>query len=533
MKPKTFLHWLVLGALLLGIFFRFYNLDHKVFWHDETLTPMRAAGYMGSDVWEVLSSGQRFSVPELQQFQRLKPDQGWGATLASLKTHPEHPPLYYLGARLAMSWVDNPVLATRGLAAVISLLAFPSLYWLMRELFAEPEIAQVALALFALSPFQVLYAQEARQYSLLTVATLASSAALLWAVRRQTKISWLPYAATVAVGLNTSVFFSFAVVAHGLYMAIFERLRRASRQFLLALALGGATFLPWATVMASNWHLVQSKTAWVQSDRPWTTRFLAWGLHVSRSFLDLDIPLQNPVTWIAPLFFLALGAWALWSLFRRGQGRAAVFIMLLVGVNFVALALPDALWGGLRSILSRYMSQLCAGFVLLLAILVGNLLVSAIGRDRVLGKGLLSILLACGLASCLASAPANSWWSKTVGRDNPVIAEAINSQEAPLVLFGYGSTILGTSLSMSHLIRPDGEITYMPAEAVPANYPDCDFFIFRPRRELIERWQQSPEIEIQPLGLSQENQAKIHGYRTPLARISRTGSSCKPPRQQN
>lgn len=45
------------------------------------------------------------------------------------------------------------------------------------------------MALIAVSPFHVLYAQEAREYSLWTVTILLSSAALLRAMRVKTKLS--------------------------------------------------------------------------------------------------------------------------------------------------------------------------------------------------------------------------------------------------------------------------------------------------------------------------------------------------------
>src|SRR5207248_4961479 len=96
---------------------------------------------------------------------------------------------------------------------------FPGLYWLCRELFGCSRTAWMAVALLAVSPFHVLYAQEAREYSLWTVAILLSSAALLRAARLQTRRTWWAYAASVALGLYSHTLFVLVAGAHGAYMA--------------------------------------------------------------------------------------------------------------------------------------------------------------------------------------------------------------------------------------------------------------------------------------------------------------------------
>ena len=43
---------LVIIILILGIIFRFVNLDKKVYWHDEVYTSFRAAGFTGQEIYE-------------------------------------------------------------------------------------------------------------------------------------------------------------------------------------------------------------------------------------------------------------------------------------------------------------------------------------------------------------------------------------------------------------------------------------------------------------------------------------------------
>lgn len=97
------------------------------------------------------------------KYQRSHPTQNFGDTVKSLAIEePQVPPLYFVAVQYwAKLFGDSPG-ATRSFSVWMSLLVFPGLYWLCRELFAAPEVAWIAVGLLAVSPLQVLYAQEAR-----------------------------------------------------------------------------------------------------------------------------------------------------------------------------------------------------------------------------------------------------------------------------------------------------------------------------------------------------------------------------------
>ncbi|NJP21290.1 MAG: phospholipid carrier-dependent glycosyltransferase [Hydrococcus sp. CRU_1_1] len=86
-----------------------------------------------------------------------------------------HPPLYYLMTRFWVQWFGNSVAVIRSLAAIFSILTLPLMYWLCLELFKSPLTGWVATALMPVSPFHVLYAQESRQYSFLTLVIVFAS----------------------------------------------------------------------------------------------------------------------------------------------------------------------------------------------------------------------------------------------------------------------------------------------------------------------------------------------------------------------
>lgn len=504
-------------TLLVGIVFRFYHLDGKIYWHDEVFTSVRSAGYMGQAIGDQLKQQGVFTAADVQQYQRLSPDHGWGDTLASLQSHPEHPPLYYLGTRLWMEWFGSSVAVTRSLAAVISLLAFPCLYWLCLELFHRPVVGGVAVMLFAVSPFQVLYAQEARQYSLWTVAVLLSSATLFWARRQPTVKRWLVYSLTVTLGLYTSLFFVLTLLSHGLYLLVIDgwRRRRVVLAYLGATLLGLMSFIPWVVVMGQNYLEFQKKTAWTKASAPFGFLVQLWGLHFSSGVIDLGFPLEHPYTYLVPPLVIALILWAGWVVYRHNR-RGWLFVGLMIGVNVAVLVLPDLLWGGIRSASSRYFVPMYIGVQLLIAYAIGHGLTHPRSSWQRWGRLLLGGILISGIVSCALSAQADTWWNKGISYGNPTVARVINTASQPLVLISAVGDALGNTISLSYRLQPEVAMQLVADSTVPNLPPQtCNIFLFYPSETLPQTLMQQYAVHIEPFEF---------GYG--LSRVRRTDIQC-------
>ncbi|HBW91418.1 MAG TPA: dolichyl-phosphate-mannose-protein mannosyltransferase, partial [Cyanobacteria bacterium UBA11149] len=161
MWPKKLsLSSLVVILIVLGILFRFYNLDRKVYWYDETMTSMRVSGYTQTEVIQSAFTGNIITVKDfISQYQYPNSSKSINDTLNALAGNPEHSPLYYLMARWWLQLWGNSILMIRLLSVLIGLLALPCIYWLSWELFGLVSVSWVAVALLAISPFHVLYAQ--------------------------------------------------------------------------------------------------------------------------------------------------------------------------------------------------------------------------------------------------------------------------------------------------------------------------------------------------------------------------------------
>lgn len=377
----------VATCLVLGIFFRFYNLGYKVYWSDETMTSLRISGYTTEQLVREVFNGRRLTVEEMvQTYQVPDPDRPLHDTLTALVSHPEHSPLFYLLARYWSQGWSNPVLATRSLAAFIGLCLLPAIYWLCLELFQSSWVGWGAMALVAVSPLQVLYAQEARQYSLWALTVVLASAALLRALRVKSIAAWGLYALTLTLSFYTHLFSGLVALGHGLYVVAIaleqgwqhwqlNRSRSAAQltpespgsggipwaqwrscispllAYGLASLVAVVLFSPWLWVVVTQVERVQEVTEWVTADRDNLMNY--WLLNLNRLFFDMNqgLSLLNPLLYLT----LALTGYAVYFLWRTTLPRIWLFLVCQIGATSLGLILPDLLLGGRRSTISRYL----------------------------------------------------------------------------------------------------------------------------------------------------------------------------------
>ena len=458
-------NWIIV-LIIVGICFRFYNLERKVYWYDETMTSLRVSGHTLTELVQVFD-GRTLSVEELLEQYQYPNQANLDDTLNALAGNPEHSPLYYLLARWWLQHTHHSVATIRALSALISLLAFPCIYWLCVELFGSSAVGWGAAALIAISPFHVLYAQEAREYSLWTVTILFSSAALLWAMRRKTWLSWGTYSLSVALGLYTHPFSGFVMAGHGIYVLITGRWKQLC-SYILSSLLGVLLFVPWLLIVVSRFSEFVNNTASVNSDR---SGFLPlfWGLNLSRIFVDLN---QGTSPW-SPLHYLSafLAGYALYYLYRHAPLKAWIFIITLIGVTGIALIVPDLILGGRRSSITRYAIpcylgiQIAVAYLLVMKLGIRTFLFTRRRRWRYV-----AIALAfSGVLSCAVSSQVPVWWHKSYAKSryNPEIAHTINQFEQPLVI---SDEIPGRILSLAHLLNPEVSLQLV----VPPQIPSVD-----------------------------------------------------------
>ncbi|MEH2081964.1 MAG: glycosyltransferase family 39 protein [Nostoc sp.] len=492
----SWLRFLTIFLLTIGILFRFSNLDGKVFWRDETYTSLRISGYTINEAKQQLFNNRVIGKETFAQFQGANPGKSLNDTIMSLaKQDSQHPPLYYIIARLWMEIFGNSVTAIRSLSACISLLVFPCVYWLCRELFNVPlSVPGVAIALMAISPIHLVYAQEVQEYILWLVTILLSSASLLRAIRLEDELVkerqkpdlftiWSIYAVTLAISLYTFILSTFVAVAHGIYVMITVKFQftETVRSYLLASLVSFLAFMPWLTVVIGNFFqfLISADKTVSQSDLIPIFSFLL--MQLSRIFFDINLNSENPLSYLIALAFLTLVVYSIYFICRTTNYKVWSFLITLIVIPALPLILLDLIVGSIRSSIEPYLIPSYLG----IQVAVAYLLTTQLYNERVLRRNfwyiIMALVIICGLISSKVSSQAETWWNKDMNSGNPQVAQIINQSNRPLLISDALGNNYSNIFSLSYLLEPKVRFLLLNNQKIP-KIPDgfTDVFLLNP-----------------------------------------------------
>ncbi len=433
--------WLsiVIIAAACGIVCRFGNLSGKVYWGDEVTSSVRATGHTWADVFAFIDGTPTMRIADTARFMRMDADRGLGDTVRSLATEdPHHPPLYYVLLRGWLRVAGDGVSAARAFSAILGIGAIGYAYVAMRSLGDDRRAALAAAALLAVSPYHVVYSQEAREYALWTLLTLASLAAFGRASATSGRRAWMAYTSLVALGLYTHLFF-FTVPLSLLIQGVASRGgRRHLRSHAIALATAIALFLPWALVVRERSSVISDAMMWTKVRLPLHVWLSEWVRCVGLPFVDLQRGYLDPAfpqwssAWppgvplgIATLALVVAGlGWAS----RRGELARVGPLVALIIVPTLTLAAADIVRGGRLLTLPRYQVPAMVALVLLAA---------SIGRAAsatVRGRCALAAVGIVAAASSLSYATEKNWWNKYHGYVVNEVARIVTQLEPKQIL---------------------------------------------------------------------------------------------------
>ncbi|NES04710.1 MAG: glycosyl transferase family 39 [Okeania sp. SIO2F4] len=506
---------LLIIAITLGIGFRFFHLDKKVYWHDEVFTSLRAAGFNRTDIDRELFQSQIIPAQQLQKYQQIQPQSTFVETLKSLAIEdPHHPPLYFLMTRLWMQKFGSSVTASRSLAALISLLSLPLIYVLGWQLFNSHLTALLATTFLALSPVEILFAQTARQYSLVTVLIIGSSILLLQALDSRSWKKWGLYSIVSAIGLYTHLFFCLTLISHGIfvicnwflsnYVAIISSknksnlskvqilIQRLPLDFFIASVAIIILYIPWIVIVINNLQRVYDATNWARVSVSFDFLVKKWILSFSCMFIDLDFGFNNIGTYLLRLLFLIIIAWGVYKVCCFCSLSTKLFILTSIFVPLIILVIPDLLGGGQRSAVTRYLLFCFPAIYLSVAYLLAKYL----GRENATLFGeqkywrvVLAMLLTASIASCTVSAFSDTWWNKSISYFNAEIAKKVNATDSPILLSDVGNNYTNTAnlISLSYILDDDVRLLLLSQSPNLEMVGDeLEIFVFRPSMRLQE-----------------------------------------------
>lgn len=307
---------LLLTLVVLGSFLRFQGIERNSLWADELFTVNVALHHP-----LVPAAGQRWfrktSVQDMRE----------GDTFLSIKAGEQSPPLFDLLEKASVQTLGATEFAARLPAALAAcaLLAWVALHaWRTRGTWLGRVLAW-SLLLLALHPGLILYAKEARAYSL--GASLIGMGFVLWLQRwHRGPAQWVPpgwgeialFLAACYTHYNAA-----ALVALVLLPDAVLATRRRSRTAWLRLATLGVVFLLWVAINAHTILFTASGgVAWPRGT------LAAYLQSVAR-----DVPNMLHAAWLAAA--LGLAAFALVQRRLRGghaPQRTGPWVLAIVGL---------------------------------------------------------------------------------------------------------------------------------------------------------------------------------------------------------
>lgn len=536
--------------LLLGFYFRFANLEQKVFWVDEISTAIRASGYTISEATNELKQQGIIEFQNLLAYQNISPNKTFSDSWQALTKSPEHAPLYFVLTRLWMQLWGSSIFAMRSLSAVLSLLVFPALYWLCRELFNKSSVGYIAIILMSVSPFFVAYAQEARPYTLWTITVLLMSASLLRAVRFNNKQSWLLYGISLVLGFYTSLFSIYVALFQGIYIAVapIENKLKIIKKFLLSSSIALLIFSPWIFVIANHVDLLQENTSWMRGNFNLAEIIAVFIGTVLLIFGDLPIsPDSNPVqiaivlvlivilALIAtksrlnkkPLVFalllavsssvflflkqanldlvsvvgalvalaiLGLSGYSLYYLITNTPKNRWLFILCLIISLPLPLLIVDIINQGQGSTAPRYLIPLQLGIQIAVAYTINGKLKQAKNN---FWQFILAGFLILGIFSCIRNLNLSPFYQKGRNINNPAIATIIDRANSPLVVVESVNAM--DMLSLAYSLSPQTKYKIIDSDENITNYLNNfqNIFILKLSQDYQNKLQQNYKISIQ------------------------------------
>ena len=473
----NWLRYFIVVVLLLGVCFRFVNLDGKVFWHDETFTMLRVSGYTASEVKREVFNGRVITSDSLAKFQGVNNDRGLIDTINSLAIEdPQHPPLYYILARFWVAIFGNSVTAIRCLSAVISLLLIPSMYWLCYLLFRVPLGAPYfAVALTLCSPILFVYSTEAREYILWAVTILLSSGCLLRAIKVEESqdikypvFNWGIYALSLALSMYTFLLSGFVAIAHAVYVITTAKfkLTRTVEAFFTAMLVSFLFVSPWLIIVATNFYRFNITTEWTQAPIPVANLVQSWLLQITRIFFDFNWNLDNIFQYLAALFVLGFVSYAIYFLYVRTNIKVWLFVVTLIFIPALPLVIPDLILGGMRSVSERYLIPSYLGIIIAVAYFLCYQVNDGIFSRRQIWCRMTVAILTLGIISIAVNSQADTWWNKVVSYGNPEVARIINQSRSVLISDDAGINY-GNVFSLSYLLNSEVRLLLFRENSAP------------------------------------------------------------------
>ncbi len=343
---------------------RFYAIGQQCFWLDELLSLEASTGRGQTD--QALPRDEVIHPPRLTKLDSAPP--AWKVWTTLEKD--SHPPLYYLLLRFWRTVVGDGEVAIRVMSLLWSVAAV-ALTYLVGHRLAGPRAALIASSFIAISPLQILYAQEARNYAMLCAATLLAAWTYLRAEEMPSPARLIALGSALLLSMLTHYLAAPVLAA----IAVYAMFRHRGKS-LLKLA---APFAAAAIVYAIIWGpFVLAQRDAFRRNREGSADIAAAG-SVTRTLIRLGCePLRQIAgtsfesSRFAPLFAILIACAIIAILIAYRKKPPVLFAIIYLAAPLLFLGTCDILAGAATLTFPRYTVVCAPGLFLLLGCLIAE-----------------------------------------------------------------------------------------------------------------------------------------------------------------
>ena len=348
---------LVTALILLGFALRLYQINHVPLRGDEAFTVIHW-------VREPLAQ-----------------------TIANIATIDPQAPLSYALFRGWGMVTGTTEFTVRYLPALLNLLGVPVLYALGKRL-GGGRLGYVAALFWAIHPYQIWHAQDARNYAIWAALSPLAAWLALRALDKHRRLDWLLYVLAAATAGYIYYLELFALVVLNLFVFITHwRDRRLLIQWIGSQIAIGLLLAPWYLQERLLFGSGYGGTTGRLDPPLWLTWFVP-----TLTFGETLPPELKAVLWIALLLALIVGWVVLW----RRKRQLAIWLGLLGTLPLLFLGIVST---KLNVFTPRYVLTAAPAYTLLLAVLIIYLPIRAVPMRRIVSVALfIAILAVSGLS---------------------------------------------------------------------------------------------------------------------------------------
>lgn len=483
-----------IGVLLIvGFFLRLQNLADKEFWHDESFTALVISGRTTNELKAEIGN-KIVSFANLEKYRTLTDNSNPSAILKVIgEDEPGHAPLFYFAENLFCSIFGASPFSMRMLCVLISVCTLPAIYWAAREIYESTRASLLALGLASLSPLLIYYAQEARDYSLGILFMVVSTASLVTALRKNSKYFWAGYAVSLVAGLYSWLFMTIVMAAHVLYfLANWPVCKNQVKQFATCVALGVASFAPWALFISQHMDSFKKAYDWMQPTLTMPELVTVWLAIPYKSVALFGFKTAKIATL---LFFVTVVEVSAVLLALKPLWNKKWTLLFILTVWFAIFAGQDLLTGGARSAVFRYQLPVLICTLMLLPTLFETMWTRS-RVAKVVASLLLLFIFGVEILSDFYMLNTRIWPDKAIAMRFTLPLSDVLHKESDALLIAEESKINPTELlDLSYLVSPTTKLLFVTG-ASPVSIPDAaKIYVWNGSDALIKQLKSDHKIE--------------------------------------